>query len=62
MFVPLITIDGSFARQDDDDELQSSVGVFEVSEHGLHAVRSLGVFTKTRLALDRHSSILRDLT
>ncbi|KAA8591798.1 hypothetical protein FQN60_017172 [Etheostoma spectabile] len=48
--------------RDDNDELQSGVGVLQVSEHGLHAVRSLGVFTETRLALDGHPSIFRDFT
>jgi len=33
-----------------------------VSEHRLHAVRSLGVFTETWLALDGHPSVLRDFT
>ncbi len=57
-----LTIDRSLSWQDDDDELQSGVRVLQVSEHGLHAVRSLGVFTETRLALDGHPSILRDFT
>ena len=52
------TVDGCFSRQDHDDELQPSVGVLQVSEHGLHAVRSLGIFTEARLALNWHPSIL----
>ena len=52
------TVDRRFSRQDHDDELQPSVGVLQVSEHGLHAVRSLCVFTETRLALNWHPSIL----
>lgn len=52
------TIDRCFPRQDYDDELQPTVGVLQVSEHGLHAVSSLGVFTETWLALDWHPSIL----
>jgi len=56
--VSFCTIDGSFARQDYNDELQPGVGVLQVSEHRLHAVGSLGVFTETRLALDGHPSIL----
>ena len=55
------TVDWSLSRQDDDDELQSRVGVLQVSEHGLDAVRSLGVFTETWLALNRHPGVLRDL-
>ena len=57
-----LTIDGGLPWQDDDDELQASVGVLQVSEHGLHAVCSLGVFTEARLALDGHPSVLGDLT
>lgn len=33
-----------------------------MSKHGLHAVRSLGIFTETGLTLNRHPSILRDFT
>lgn len=58
MYQIQVTIDRSFSWQDDDDELKSRVCVFQVSEHGLHAVCSLGVFTETRLALDGHPSIL----
>lgn len=57
----LRTIDRCFPRQDHDDELQAGVGVLKVSEHGLHAVRSLRVLTETRLALDGHPGVLRDL-
>ena len=57
-----LTVDWGLSRQDDDDELQSRVGVLQVPEHGLHTVGSLGVFTETRLALDGHPSILGDLT
>ncbi len=57
-----LTVDGGFSGQDDDDELQSGVGVLQVSEHGLHAVGSLCVLTETRLTLDRHPSVLGDLT
>lgn len=56
------TIDWSFSRQDDDDELQSRISVLEVPEHGLHTVRSLGIFTETWLALNRHACILGDFT
>lgn len=55
------TIDGCFAGQDDDDELQAGVGVLQVPEHGLHAVCPLSIFTEARLSLDGHPSILRDL-
>ena len=57
-----LTVNGGLSRQDDDDELQARVGVLQVSEHGLHAVRPLGVLTEAGLALDGHPSILRDLT
>ena len=33
-----------------------------MSEHWLYAVCALGVFTETRLALDWHPGILRDLS
>ncbi|XP_052571709.1 uncharacterized protein LOC128096319 [Peromyscus californicus insignis] len=46
---------------DDDDELQSRVGVLEMSEHGLHAVRTLCVLAETRLTLDGHPRILGNL-
>lgn len=32
-----------------------------MSEHGLHAVRSLGVLAEARLALDGHAGVLGDL-
>ena len=37
-FQHCLTIDGGFAWQHDDDELQGQVGVLEVSEHWLDAV------------------------
>ena len=58
----VLTVDGGLPGQDDDDELQAGVGVLQVSEHGLHAVGPLGVFTEARLALDGHPSVLGDLT
>ena len=62
IYYSICTIDRGFPRQDDDDELQSGIRVLQVSEHGLHAVCALGVFTETRLALDWHPSVLRDLS
>lgn len=61
MIRALCTIDRCLPGQDDDDELQAGVGVLKVSEHGLHAVGSLGVFTETRLTLNGHPGIFRDL-
>lgn len=55
-FHPL-TINWCFSWQDDHDKLQASVSVLEVSEHGLHAVGSLRIFTEAGLPLDWHSSI-----
>lgn len=52
-----LTIDWCFSWQNDHDKLQPSVSVLEVSEHGLHAVGSLGVFAEAGLALDGHPSI-----
>lgn len=52
-----LTIDWCFSWQNDHDQLQPSVSVLEVSEHGLHAVGSLGIFTEAGLPLDWHSSI-----
>lgn len=56
-----LTIDGCLPRQDDDHQLEALVGVLEVPEHGLHAVRSLGILTEARLTLDGHPCIPRDL-
>ena len=55
------TIDGGLSGQDDHDELQADVGHLEVLEHGLHAVRPLGVLAEAGLALDGHPRILGDL-
>lgn len=57
-----LTVDWCFARQDDNNQLQTNVGHLEVFEHGLHTVGALGIFTKTRLALNGHPSILGDLS
>lgn len=56
-----LTVDRSLPRQDDHHQLEALVGVLEVSEHGLHAVCSLGVFTEARLALDGHPCVPGDL-
>lgn len=56
-----LTIDGCLSREDDHHQLKSLVGVLEVSEHGLHAVGSLGVLAEARLTLDGHPCIARDL-
>lgn len=53
----VFTIDGRFPGQDDYDELQASIGVLQVSEHGLYTVCSLSVLAEARLALDRHPSV-----
>lgn len=54
---PRPTVNGSLPRQDDHHQLQASICVFQVPEHGLHAVRPLGVFTEARLALDGHARV-----
>lgn len=56
------TIHGSLARQDDYHQLKASIRILQMPEHGLHAIRPLGIFTEARLALDRHSSVPRDLS
>ena len=54
---PRPTINGGLPRQDDHHQLQASVRVFQVPEHGLHAVRPLGIFTEAWLALDGHARV-----
>lgn len=56
-----LTVDGRLARQDDHHQLQTLVGVLEVAEHGLHAVRPLGVLAEAGLTLDGHPSVPGDL-
>ena len=56
-----LTIDRSFPGEDDHNQLEALVGVLEVLEHGLHAVRPLGVLAETGLALDGHARVSRDL-
>lgn len=57
----LLTIDWRFSWQNYYHELQPSVSVLEVSEHGLHTVSSLGIFAEARLPLDWHSCISGNL-
>ena len=52
-----VTVDGRFAGEHDDDQLQAGVGVFEVAEHRLHLVSTRGVLTEAWLTEDRHSCI-----
>lgn len=56
-----LTVDGCLPRQDDHHQLEALVGVLEVPEHGLHAVRSLGVLAEAGLTLDGHPCIPGDL-
>ena len=57
----LLTVDGGLPRQDYHHQLETLVGVLEVLEHGLHAVRSLGILAEAGLALDGHARVSRDL-
>lgn len=57
-----LTIDWRFAGQDDHNQLQTHVRHFQVFEHRLHAVGSLGVFTEARLPLNGHPGVLGDLS
>ena len=54
-------VDWSLARQDHHHQLQASEGGLEISEHGLHLVRTSGVLAETWLANDGHASIVGDL-
>lgn len=56
-----LTVDGRLAGQDDHHQLQTLVGVLEVAEHGLHAVRPLGVLAEAGLTLNGHPSVPGDL-
>lgn len=56
------TVNRGFARQDDHHQLKAGVRVLQMPEHGLHAVRPLGIFTEARLALDGHPSVSGDLS
>lgn len=56
------TVHGGLARQDDHHQLQASVRVLQMPEHGLHAICPLGIFAEARLALDGHSGVPRDLS
>lgn len=60
-FNQVVTINRRLSREDDHHQLQALVGVLEVPEHGLHAVRPLGVLAEARLTLDGHPCISRDL-
>lgn len=57
----LLTVHWRLPWQDDYDELEPRIRIFKVSEHRLHAVGTLGIFTKARLALDWHPRVLGDL-
>ena len=57
----LLTIDWCFSWQNYYNKLQPRISVLEMSEHGLHTVSSLRVFTEARLPLDWHSCISGNL-
>lgn len=44
-----LTIHRSFARQYDTHQLEACEGTLEVTEHGLHLVRSIGILAETWL-------------
>jgi len=57
----VLTIYGSFARQYDDNQLQTGVRVLQVTKHWLNLVGSRCILAKTRLSQYRHPRITRDL-
>lgn len=53
-----ITINGSFSGQNDNDELKTMKLGLQISEHGLHLFHPRRVLAKTRLAHNRHASVV----
>ena len=56
-----LTIDWCLPRKDHYHQLEALVSILKMLEHGLHTVGSLGILAETRLALDGHPCIPRDL-
>jgi len=52
-----LTVDRCLARQDNDNQLETGVGVLEIAEHWLHLVSVGGILTEARLAHDGHAGV-----
>ena len=53
-----ITVDWSFARENNADQLETLESRLEVAEHRLDLVGASGIFAKAWLANDGHSSVI----